>query len=749
MPQSPSSQSRLTNHQLDLLLQGVNRLFTLPSVAGRLLEHGQDSVEILRPLVSLDPALCIRLLTVAASQGPGGEDWPLDMAAIDDDQLVHEMLAMPVWPDAVFNSEMGEFPGPGLWTHCLAVAVLTQELAAMVRPDIKPSLAFHCGLLHDCGKFAAVACLPKSYARALELADSGGVELVQIERDILGVDHTTIGYRLAQQWRLPAALAETMWLHHQEPQALPANLQYPDLVLAVALADRLARQWQLGYSGNAHVQPIEQAFLDHFGLSADSMDQLLATAAPQVRQLADRLGLNDPAPQERHRRATAMMSQSLSRRNAELAGRQVLLQAQAQAFTLLAEFAGSLGAEARVSDVLPRIAQIASAVFARRQGGPLVAYAIDIETQQVLAVRMQDNLPQWRTMAAAPELGRKSAAAPAGPANSVLASLLANPQELDDWLDDQATEHRSLICAGRWIGGLLMPGQAGGSKSADLAAVEDALGASMASALAIVQARSRAAQLSEQLAGASQVLAAAQEALSHTRTLAAVGEMAAGAAHELNNPLAIISGRSQLMLRKAQTDADRRLWQTMTEQAQKLSDIITELMEFASPTPPQASTFDARNVLQAAVNEFRADPQAASSTVDIEDGQSSVWVYADQQQVLSVLKELLRNAATAAQGRAVVHLRAYADDEGLVTLRVADQGPGMDPTTAAKAFTPFFSQQQAGRRRGLGLPRARRVIEANGGRIHLRSQANHGTTVVVQLPAAKEPPRENADVASR
>jgi len=739
----------LTNHQLDLLLQGVNRLFTLPSVAGRLLEQGQASVDIVRPLVGLDPALCLRLLTVAASQGPCGEDWPLDLAAVDDDQLVQELLAMPVWSDAVFRGELGEFPGPGFWVHCLAVAVLTQELAAMVRPDIKPSLAFHCGLLHDCGKFAAVACLPKSYSRALEVADSGGTELVQVERDILGVDHTTIGYRLAQQWRLPAALAETMWLHHQEPQALPSNLQYPDLVLAVALADRLARQWQLGYSGNAHVQPIEQAFLDHFGLSSDSIDQLQATTAPQVSQLADRLGLNDPAPQERYNRAMAMMSQSLSRRNAELAGRQVLLQAQAQAFTLLAEFAGSLGAEARVSDVLPRIAQIASAVFVHRKGGPLAAYAIDVETQQVLAIRMQDNLPQWRTMAAAPELARQSAAALAAPASPVLASLLANPQELDDWLDDLATEHRPLVCAGRWIGGLLMPGQAGGPKSADLAAVEDALCASMASALAIVQARSRAAQLSEQLAGASQVLAAAQEALSHTRTLAALGEMAAGAAHELNNPLAIISGRSQLMLRKAQTDPDRRLWQTMTEQAQKLSDIITELMEFASPTPPQASTFDARNVLQTAVNDFRADPQAASSTVDIEDGQSSVWVYADQQQVLSVLKELLRNAATAAQGRAVVHLRAYADDEGLVTLRVADQGPGMDPTTAAKAFTPFFSQQQAGRRRGLGLPRARRVIEANGGRIHLRSQANHGTTVVVQLPAAKEPPRENADVASR
>jgi signal transduction histidine kinase len=71
-----------------------------------------------------------------------------------------------------------------------------------------------------------------------------------------------------------------------------------------------------------------------------------------------------------------------------------------------------------------------------------------------------------------------------------------------------------------------------------------------------------------------------------------------------------------------------------------------------------------------------------------------------------------------------------------VTVTVIDEGPGMDAQTLARAFTPFFSAQQAGRRRGLGLPKARRMIEMNGGRIYLRSKPKEGTAAFVQLVKA-------------
>jgi signal transduction histidine kinase len=95
------------------------------------------------------------------------------------------------------------------------------------------------------------------------------------------------------------------------------------------------------------------------------------------------------------------------------------------------------------------------------------------------------------------------------------------------------------------------------------------------------------------------------------------------------------------------------------------------------------------------------------------------------------------NAATAAGKSAVIHLVVQAGPEdNQVTLVVRDEGPGMDRVTLSRAFTPFFSAQPAGRRRGLGLSKARRTLEANAGRIYLRSEPGQGAAAIIQLPTA-------------
>jgi signal transduction histidine kinase len=269
--------------------------------------------------------------------------------------------------------------------------------------------------------------------------------------------------------------------------------------------------------------------------------------------------------------------------------------------------------------------------------------------------------------------------------------------------------------------------------------LQQALAAATALALAMVQGRARAVLLGEQFAQASQVLDQAQDALTETRTLSAIVEMSAGAAHELNNPLAIISGRAQLMLSKATRDEDRKIWSLMSQQAQRISDIISELMAFASPPPPVLSEIDPALLLREAREKFSAldDPQVRTSKVDITVSDDAGHLLADREQVLGVLVELMLNAATASPKAAVIHLVAQAGaEDNQVNLVVRDEGPGMDRVTLARAFTPFFSAQPAGRRRGLGLPKARRTIEANGGRIYLRSEPGQGAAVIVQLPAA-------------
>jgi len=261
----------------------------------------------------------------------------------------------------------------------------------------------------------------------------------------------------------------------------------------------------------------------------------------------------------------------------------------------------------------------------------------------------------------------------------------------------------------------------------------------LAAALALVGQRDRAEQREQEFATVAQALAAARQALGEARTLSAVAELAAGAAHELNNPLAVISGRAQILRDQGPDEAARRTGALIAEQAQRISDMLSGLLEFASPPRPRLEPTDPAAALRAAAAAFRASehPQAAAARVDIEGDASVPAVDVDRRHLGVILAELLANAATAGAPRPHIAVRAEAVAEGRrVRLIVRDQGPGMDEATRAQAFTPFFSAQPSGRRRGLGLPRARRYAEVNGGRLWLDSRPGEGTRAVLELPAA-------------
>jgi len=113
-------------------------------------------------------------------------------------------------------------------------------------------------------------------------------------------------------------------------------------------------------------------------------------------------------------------------------------------------------------------------------------------------------------------------------------------------------------------------------------------------------------------------------------------------------------------------------------------------------------------------------------------------VFVDAKQVTAAMAEIIENALLATGGRdGRVDIRAAFDATGQrVAISVSDDGPGMDEATLHRAFDPFFSSKPAGRRRGMGLAKAQRWIEASGGRIRLESQAGRGTRALVLLPVA-------------
>lgn len=739
---------KISRDQLDLILGQIDSLPTLPVVVARVLElsapiaagageAGEVPEELVR-LIERDPSLTARVLSLANTSSPARARTAaeavaqLGCQAVRSVALTTRVLVPPVPGDEA------PLDGAAFWEHCLAVASAAKMLARHVSAALDGEEAFTAGLLHDLGKIALAWAVPKSYARAWAAAGADNRSLADHERSLLGVDHLVVGRRLAQRWNLPRAIELVLWLHHQPGEAVPASVGEADLIRIVALADAIARRGRIGRSGNGAAGTSREGLSRLLGLSEEAVRGVAEALPEEVARHARILGLHLAAGGGPGPDALADANEELGRQNEQLRRRVEALETQAEAFGHFTAFAAAMRPDEEVPDFLHQVAGVfLAALDPRADGppGPVVAYAFDSEETAVLAVRREAAGPaEPRRFLLAAAVSDRQASAPASSGAEPLAGLLIDGEAWNDWVGESGGTHQQLSCAGQWLGGVLLPaGQAND--------VCGALASVLGTALGIVRQRCRADALSEELAGAIRRLGETQDALTDARTLAAVEDIATGAAHELNNPLSVVSGRAQLMRGKARSDRQRRAWQTIADQAQRISDIVADLMEFARPAKPNPTEIDVAELLTGAGEAFSSSdhPQARASRVDIEMGEGVPAIRADREQMHAAIVELITNAANAGASGARIRLTATADEiRPAVLLTVEDDGPGMDEATVARACTPFFSAQTAGRRQGLGLPKARRYVENNGGRMWIDSRLGEGTTVTIRLPGVEE-----------
>ncbi|MCC6898434.1 MAG: HAMP domain-containing protein [Polyangiaceae bacterium] len=229
-----------------------------------------------------------------------------------------------------------------------------------------------------------------------------------------------------------------------------------------------------------------------------------------------------------------------------------------------------------------------------------------------------------------------------------------------------------------------------------------------------------------------------QDSAVRSQKLATVGQVAAGVAHEINNPLGVILGYLKLMRKNATlTELAGEELRIVEDEAHQCQRIVRELLDLARPPRFEGSPVDLGELVKESVERLGESKNGAAG-VDVECSGAPL-VRGDQTQLREVVANLLTNALEAGGERVEVHV---VGRDGGVQLEVSDTGVGMDAAVRERAFEPFFTTKPRGT--GLGLAVTQAIVHAHGGEISIDSEQGGGTRVRIDLPAAARSPEARA-----
>jgi two-component system, NtrC family, sensor kinase len=227
--------------------------------------------------------------------------------------------------------------------------------------------------------------------------------------------------------------------------------------------------------------------------------------------------------------------------------------------------------------------------------------------------------------------------------------------------------------------------------------------------------------------------------LMETERLAAVGELVAGVAHEVNNPLSSISAFAQLLLRDGSlTDAQRESVEVIRSETGRASQVVRDLLAFARRSAPQREPLDLNLVIERTIRLRNYQLTASNVHVDLALSSEIPAVTGEARQLQQVVLNLVTNAiqAVAGVGGGTLSISTHAEGDHVV-LDVADTGTGIPQTLRARVFEPFFTTKPEGEGTGLGLSVSYGIVTAHGGTIRLvdRLDGGPGARFIVTLPA--------------
>jgi len=761
----------------------VERIPTLPLVAMeviRLMEGEASTFDTIGELIKNDQVLTAKILKYANSAHLGARRTistiPHAISTAGLNAVRSVVLSVAVFDtfSDVFTNHRQSLVN--FWLHSVGVAVTAEVLAGRMGYPA-PEEAYVGGLIHDLGKLVCFMEFPDEFAELCrQLAKQGslatkGPTALDLEQHLLGLTHIDAGRVIGGQYGFPDFLRRVMWLHHQ-PVVEPIQPVRDSLPQLVRFADVLCVTHHVGYSyflgadttchENYHYSLENLARLHHF--EAEDIREMMAEVHQRVETVSTVLGCWDDQAYWRlvgsANIALGEMGQEAERENQELTATNRVLNEVCQLPAKIYPGQTLVDAVRAVADCTSRAFGIDRCLCLLLDGesGSYVGCSLDGGSYHNFELPV-DFHDRENDHEASSSLEKEAVNRLGQVRHDLLHGRTENSRMLN--IITGSSFMATFFTAGessRWrredvLGELVVDfgtGQGQNRSRQSLARDFEVMASAAGTALERLLLEKDLLAQSREMAETSRKMEESQHQMFQSYRLATVGRLAAGAAHEINNPLTIVSLNLQLLKRLLGETAENKDVQdrlkVLAEQEGRISAIIQDLMDFARPSEPSFAPVDPGDFVGRALSLVIGKEKLAEVELDNRIKGELPLVLVDQKQLEQVFVNLLLNAdqAMADGGSLVVDGETDADS---VVITITDSGQGIAREDIGKIFDPFFTTREEGEGTGLGLAVAHSIVEHNGGRMRVASQEGHGTTFQVILPRDKTGPlREMKEV---
>jgi putative nucleotidyltransferase with HDIG domain len=739
--------------KVELAISQCERLSILPSLAARFftqLSRMELTPATLTELIMSDPAFLVLVLRLCHNRGITVKEpnaWIQQALTVVSLREIRDAVLSAKIYGSVEDEPRTDFRRE-LTRHCLAVACCAEQLAKLTTPEINTSAAHFAGLMHDIGKFLLDEAMPKSFDTLLEQARTRKSDFVSVERENLGTDHAILGKRLAQKLRLPSDVILGIWLHHSQTPMVSKTIPQARIAAVVELSDSIVQGLGIGDSGS-YGDISNNGIAAALGLTDERINEVERTLPDLVNAKAEAAGLSILRPGWAYSEAMRSLAQQLARESSKLYEQSEILLQSASQFEFVRDMLPKINSNTTPLKLAEDFAKCWQRFY---HTGPVCVYLVgENNLRTVEAVVINPDAQQAEAEATVLDVPENITVIP----DSDQGFAVIDAGDKVNWLleqlevdfDPARTKMASLANDGKTPGAVIfeLRHPASGDISQKFASAAR-LGAVAFDMLETISNQQWFAEKFAQMLNAGEQRTEdrgqktedrGQDARDTTEA-EALAEMAAGAAHELNNPLSVIKGRAQL-LAGAETDGHKKqTLELIEENAGEISAIIDDLMSYANPQTPKLKQTAVTQIISESVDLAGIKTNIDGADIKIDVSPETPKANVDSAQVAIALSNIICNAVESDDSRSKpVTIKASADGEkGDVTIEVSDSGRGMDEQTLAKATQPFFSNKPAGRKRGMGLAHAQRLIQINNGTLQITSQEGKGTMVKVGLPAA-------------